>query len=114
MRISDWSSDVCSSDLPGTRGIMAGLSIEGARKSFGATEVLKGVSLDVADGEFTVIVGPSGCGKSPLLRAVAGLEELTAGRILIVARAVPSLATAQRGHTMVFTSSWHHTQIGTT
>src|SRR3546814_10931048 len=104
MRISDWSSDVCSSDLPGTRGIMAGLSIEGARKSFGATEVLKGVSIDVAHGEFTVIVGPSGCGKSTLLRAVAGLEELTAGRIIIGARDVTSLAPSQRGIAMVFQS----------
>jgi len=83
---------------------MAGLSIEGARKSFGATEVLKGVSIDVADGEFTVIVGPSGCGKSTLLRAVAGLEELTAGRIIIGARDVTSLAPSQRGIAMVFQS----------
>src|SRR3546814_13239157 len=83
---------------------MAGLSIEGARKSFGATEVLKGVSIDVADGEFTVIVGPSGCGKSTLLRAVAGLEELTAGRIILGARDVTSLAPSQRGIAMVFQS----------
>ena len=83
---------------------MAGLSIEGARKSFGATEVLKDVSIDVADGEFTVIVGPSGCGKSTLLRAVAGLEELTAGRIIIGARDVTSLAPSQRGIAMVFQS----------
>src|SRR3546814_7470210 len=83
---------------------MAGLSIEGARKSFGATEVLKGVSIDVAHGEFTVIVGPSGCGKSTLLRAVAGLEELTAGRTIIGARDVTSLAPSQRGIAMVFQS----------
>src|SRR3546814_9438493 len=88
---------------------MAGLSIEGARKSFGATEVLKGVSIDVADGEFTVIVGPSGCGKSTLLRAVAGLEELTAGRIIIGARDVTSLAPSERGIAMVFQS---YAQIG--
>jgi len=83
---------------------MAGLSIEGARKSFGATEILKGVSIDVADGEFTVVVGPSGCGKSTLLRAVAGLEELTAGRIVIGDRDVTHLAPSERGIAMVFQS----------
>lgn len=83
---------------------MAGLSIEGARKSFGETEVLKGVSIEVADGEFTVIVGPSGCGKSTLLRSVAGLEELTGGRILIGDRDVTELAPSARGIAMVFQS----------
>lgn len=83
---------------------MAGLSIQGARKSFGETEVLKGVSIDVADGEFTVIVGPSGCGKSTLLRAVAGLEELTGGRIVIGERDVTDLPPSQRGIAMVFQS----------
>ena len=83
---------------------MAGLSIEGARKNFGETEVLKGVSIDVADGEFTVIVGPSGCGKSTLLRAVAGLEELTGGRIIIGDRDVTDLPPSERGIAMVFQS----------
>lgn len=83
---------------------MAGLSIHDARKSFGATEVLKGVSIDVADGEFTVIVGPSGCGKSTLLRAVAGLEELTGGSIVIGDRDVTSLPPSERGIAMVFQS----------
>ncbi|AJA09428.1 sn-glycerol-3-phosphate import ATP-binding protein UgpC 2 [Sphingopyxis fribergensis] len=83
---------------------MAGLSIQGARKSFGATEVLKGVSIDVADGEFTVIVGPSGCGKSTLLRSVAGLEELTGGSIVIGERDVTSLPPSERGIAMVFQS----------
>ncbi|MBJ7498852.1 MAG: sn-glycerol-3-phosphate ABC transporter ATP-binding protein UgpC [Sphingopyxis sp.] len=83
---------------------MAGLSIENARKSFGATEVLKGVSIDIADGEFTVIVGPSGCGKSTLLRAVAGLEELTSGRVVIGGRDVTDLAPSERGIAMVFQS----------
>lgn len=83
---------------------MAGLSIERARKSFGATEVLKDVSIEVADGEFTVIVGPSGCGKSTLLRIVAGLEELTAGRIHIGDRDVTGLAPSERGIAMVFQS----------
>ena len=83
---------------------MAGLSIKDACKHFGTTEVLKGVSIDVADGEFTVIVGPSGCGKSTLLRAVAGLEELTAGRIVIGERDVTRLAPSERGIAMVFQS----------
>jgi multiple sugar transport system ATP-binding protein len=83
---------------------MAGLSIQGARKSFGTTEVLKGVSIDVADGEFTVIVGPSGCGKSTLLRSVAGLEELTGGSIVIGDRDVTSLPPSERGIAMVFQS----------
>jgi len=83
---------------------MAGLSIEGARKSFGDTEVLKGVSIDVAEGEFAVIVGPSGCGKSTLLRAVAGLEALGAGRIVIGSRDVTDLQPSDRGIAMVFQS----------
>ncbi|WP_447931332.1 ABC transporter ATP-binding protein [Sphingopyxis fribergensis] len=83
---------------------MAGLSIRDARKNFGTTEVLKGVSIDVADGEFTVIVGPSGCGKSTLLRSVAGLEELTGGSIVIGDRDVTSLPPSERGIAMVFQS----------
>ncbi len=83
---------------------MAGLSIENARKSFGKTQVLRGVSIEVADGEFAVIVGPSGCGKSTLLRAVAGLEELTAGRIAIGSRDVTDLPPSARGIAMVFQS----------
>jgi sn-glycerol 3-phosphate transport system ATP-binding protein len=58
---------------------MAGLRLEGLRKSFGANEILKGVDLALADGEMLVIVGASGCGKSTLLRLVAGLETPTAG-----------------------------------
>ena len=83
---------------------MAGLSIENARKSFGETQVLRGVSIEVADGEFAVIVGPSGCGKSTLLRAVAGLEELSEGRIVIGGRDVTDLPPSQRGIAMVFQS----------
>ena len=83
---------------------MAGLTIETARKRFGSTEVLKGVSIEVADGEFAVIVGPSGCGKSTLLRAVAGLEELDGGRVVIGDRDVTRLAPSERGIAMVFQS----------
>jgi len=83
---------------------LAGLSIERAVKRFGDVEVLKGVSIDVADGEFAVIVGPSGCGKSTLLRAVAGLEDLTGGTIRIGARDVTALGPSERGIAMVFQS----------
>lgn len=83
---------------------MAALTIRDARKNFGDTEVLKGVSIDVADGEFAVIVGPSGCGKSTLLRSVAGLEELTDGSIVIGERDVTALPPSDRGIAMVFQS----------
>ncbi len=84
---------------------MAELSIEHASKSFGETDVLRDVSLSVADGEFCVIVGPSGCGKSTLLRAIAGLEELAGGSsIKIGGRPVDGLSPAKRGIAMVFQS----------
>ncbi|WP_033073901.1 ABC transporter ATP-binding protein [Sphingopyxis sp. MWB1] len=83
---------------------MAALSIDGATKHFGATEVLKNLSVEVAPGEFAVIVGPSGCGKSTLLRCVAGLEQLDSGRIHIADRDVTHLAPSERGVAMVFQS----------
>jgi multiple sugar transport system ATP-binding protein len=83
---------------------MPGLSIVDAVKSFGATPVLRGVSLDVREGEFCVIVGASGCGKSTLLRAIAGLDQLDSGRISIGDRRVDLLPPAQRGIAMVFQS----------
>lgn len=83
---------------------MAELSIRSASKSFGDTAVLRDVTLDVADGEFCVIVGPSGCGKSTLLRAIAGLEELDSGSISIGGKAVDGLPPAKRGVAMVFQS----------
>ncbi len=83
---------------------MSELSVEHASKSFGPTEVLRDVSLTVADGEFCVIVGPSGCGKSTLLRAVAGLEELDQGSISIGGKKVDGLPPAKRGIAMVFQS----------
>ena len=81
---------------------MAGLRLEGLRKSFGANEILKGVDLELADGEMLVIVGASGCGKSTLLRLVAGLEAPTAGRILIGGRDITQLDPAARDIAMVF------------
>ena len=83
---------------------MAGLTIRGARKSFGDTPVLRDVSIAVPDGAFAVIVGPSGCGKSTLLRSVAGLEELDAGTIHIDDREVGGLPPSARGIAMVFQS----------
>jgi multiple sugar transport system ATP-binding protein len=62
------------------------------------------VSLDIADGEFVVLVGPSGCGKSTLLRMIAGLEEVSAGEIHIGERRVDSLLPRDREHAMVFQS----------
>ena len=81
---------------------MAALKLEDLRKSFGGTEILKGVDLDLPDGEMLVIVGPSGCGKSTLLRLVAGLEAPTAGRILIDGRDVTGVDPAARDIAMVF------------
>ena len=81
---------------------MTTITLSGLRKSFGATEVLKGVDLQIGAGEFTVILGPSGCGKSTLLRLVAGLEDATGGRIRIGERDVSGLEPRDRGCAMVF------------
>ncbi|MDU0339026.1 ABC transporter ATP-binding protein [Bosea rubneri] len=83
---------------------MAGLSLSGVRKSYGATTVLHGIDLDVADGEFVVFVGPSGCGKSTLLRSIAGLESITGGTIAIDGADVTGLPASERGLAMVFQS----------
>ena len=83
---------------------MASVSFSQAKKSFGATPVLHGVSLDIADGEFMVLVGPSGCGKSTLLRMLAGLEEITSGSIAIDARVVNDVDSKDRDIAMVFQS----------
>ncbi|WP_270935701.1 sn-glycerol-3-phosphate ABC transporter ATP-binding protein UgpC [Falsiroseomonas oryzae] len=81
---------------------MATLSLSGIRKSFGQTEVLHGIELDVADGEMIVVVGASGCGKSTLLRIVAGLETPTSGTVRIDGRDVTKLEPADRDIAMVF------------
>ncbi len=83
---------------------MGKLVIDGVSKRFGSTEVLKKIDLDVADGEFMVIVGPSGCGKSTLLRIIAGLEDQTMGHILIGGRDVSVAPPSKRGVAMVFQS----------
>nr|WP_294513753.1 sn-glycerol-3-phosphate ABC transporter ATP-binding protein UgpC [uncultured Rhodopila sp.] len=81
---------------------MATLDIEGLRKSFGVTEVLRQIDLSLIDGEMLVIVGASGCGKSTLLRLVAGLEQPTAGRIVIGGRDVTAFDPSERDIAMVF------------
>ncbi|WP_293808276.1 sn-glycerol-3-phosphate ABC transporter ATP-binding protein UgpC [uncultured Bosea sp.] len=83
---------------------MAGLKLSGVRKAYGATTVLHGIDLDVADGEFVVFVGPSGCGKSTLLRSIAGLEEITGGTIAIDGTDATHLPASERGLAMVFQS----------
>ncbi|MGQ0545057.1 MAG: sn-glycerol-3-phosphate ABC transporter ATP-binding protein UgpC [Betaproteobacteria bacterium] len=81
---------------------MAELSFKDVRKNYGELEVIHGVSMDIEDGEFVVIVGPSGCGKSTLLRMVAGLEPITAGEIVIGSRVVNELEPKDRDIAMVF------------
>ena len=81
---------------------MAAVSIRAVRKNFGSTQVIRGVDIDIADGEFCVLVGPSGCGKSTLLRMIAGLEEITDGEVSIGGRVVNRIAPKQRDIAMVF------------
>ena len=83
---------------------MAQVSISGVGKAFGAVRVLGDVNVEIADGEFVVLVGPSGCGKSTLLRMVAGLEPVTQGTISIGERVVNNLPPAKRDIAMVFQS----------
>ena len=81
---------------------MAKVQLRDVRKSYADNAVIHGVSIDVADGEFIVIVGPSGCGKSTLLRMVAGLEAITGGEIVIGDRVVNTLEPKDRDIAMVF------------
>jgi multiple sugar transport system ATP-binding protein len=83
---------------------MAAITMRQLYKSFGQAEVIKGVDLDIKDKEFVVFVGPSGCGKSTLLRLVAGLEDITKGRMMFDGEEVNELAPAERGIAMVFQS----------
>jgi ABC-type sugar transport system ATPase subunit len=83
---------------------MATLELKGIKKSFGATEVIRDMNLDVLDGELIVFVGPSGCGKSTMLRMIAGLETLSAGQISIGGKRVDHLPPTDRGIAMVFQS----------
>ena len=83
---------------------MAQLQLSDLRKSFGPVQVIKGLDLDISDGEFVVFVGPSGCGKSTTLRMIAGLEDATSGTIRLDGRDVTRTRPADRGIAMVFQS----------
>ncbi len=83
---------------------MGQVSLRGIRKSYGNVEIIKGVDLDVNDGEFLVFVGPSGCGKSTTLRMIAGLETITGGDLLIDGSRANDLRPSDRGAAMVFQS----------
>tara|TARA_R110002124_G_scaffold1797_6_gene11362 strand:- start:9954 stop:11030 length:1077 start_codon:yes stop_codon:yes gene_type:complete len=83
---------------------MSQLSLKRLEKSFSEARIIKGIDLEVAEGQFVVFVGPSGCGKSTLLRMIAGLEDVTQGEIVIGGKVVNELPPVQRGIAMVFQS----------
>ncbi|TIV07685.1 MAG: ATP-binding cassette domain-containing protein, partial [Mesorhizobium sp.] len=83
---------------------MASVTLQNVEKDYGSLRILHGVDLEIADGEFVVLVGPSGCGKSTLLRMIAGLEEVTGGEIHIGERLVNDVAPKDRDIAMVFQS----------
>jgi multiple sugar transport system ATP-binding protein len=83
---------------------MGQISLQGVRKSFGPVNIIKGADLDIEDGSFVVFVGPSGCGKTTLLRLIAGLEDVSGGKILIDGKNVVDVPPAKRGLSMVFQS----------
>ena len=83
---------------------MGQVSLRGIHKRYGATEVIRGIDLEVRDGEFLVFVGPSGCGKSTTLRMIAGLETITSGELWIDGQQANALRPSDRGAAMVFQS----------
>lgn len=83
---------------------MPNLQIQNLVKTFGNTEVIKGVDLEIQDREFVVFVGPSGCGKSTMLRLIAGLEEVTSGEIMLDGKDITSVTPSKRDLAMVFQS----------
>ncbi len=83
---------------------MASVSFQKIEKNFGKVKILHGLSFDIADGEFVVLVGPSGCGKSTLLRMLAGLEDISGGEIAIDGRVVNDIESKDRDIAMVFQS----------
>ena len=83
---------------------MGSIRLENVEKWFGETQVIKGIDLDIADGEMVIFVGPSGCGKSTLLRMIAGLEDTSRGRILLDGEDVTDKRPSERELSMVFQS----------
>lgn len=83
---------------------MAQLELRQLKKAYGDTEILHGIDLDIADGEFVVFVGPSGCGKSTMLRCIAGLEDITSGTLKIGDKLVNDVPPSKRSIAMVFQS----------
>lgn len=83
---------------------MAAITLQAVDKTFGKTEVIKQVAMDIRDGEFAVFVGPSGCGKSTLLRLIAGLEEVSGGEVIFDDETVTEQEPSERGVAMVFQS----------
>ncbi|MDO6589979.1 ABC transporter ATP-binding protein [Loktanella sp. D2R18] len=83
---------------------MGSIALNSVEKWFGKVQVIKGIDLDIAEGEFIIFVGPSGCGKSTLLRMIAGLEETSRGQIVIDDRDATAEPPAKRGLAMVFQS----------
>ena len=81
---------------------MSALTISGVEKAFGKARVIHGVSVDIASGEFVILVGPSGCGKSTLLRMIAGLEDISAGEIALEGKVINDVAPKSRDIAMVF------------
>ena len=81
---------------------MASVQIVDVRKDFGAVKVVKGIDIDIRDGEFVALVGPSGCGKSTLLRMIAGLEQISGGEIRVGAKVINNVAPKDRDIAMVF------------
>jgi multiple sugar transport system ATP-binding protein len=83
---------------------MGSIQLSQVRKDFGPVAIIKGVDLDIKEGEFVVFVGPSGCGKSTLLRLISGLEDVSSGKIIIDGKDATDLGPAQRRLAMVFQS----------
>jgi len=83
---------------------MSAIQLKTVKKAYGNTEILHGIDIDIADGEFCVFVGPSGCGKSTLLRVIAGLEKISSGDLYIGGQRVNDLTPPERGIAMVFQS----------
>src|SRR5206468_3432709 len=83
---------------------MGQITLQDVQKSFGPVHIIKGADLEIEDGSFVVFVGPSGCGKTTLLRLIAGLEDVSGGKILIDGKNVVDTPPAKRGLSMVFQS----------